>query len=520
MNFTKRKINKKEKKESLINIYKRYKQEKKENQELEINNQYENEETPKKKFNINISKKYTVILTILALSILILSISIAIIKTFKSIDYTVLLEAAGDELLVDNFGHTNFLILGKGGLNHDGSDLTDSILVVSLDKKLKKITILSVPRDLYIQDDLVGSSRINEVYYYAKKYYDSSEKGIIHLKDKIEEKLDLEIHYYFMVDFKGFKEIVDSLNGIEVYVETAIYDPFYPKDGTYEYETFSISEGLTQMDGELALKYARSRKTTSDFDRAKRQQEIMYAIKEKALSTKTLLSVDKINKLLTTIKANIETNLTPEEMLTLGSYAKDFNEESISHKLLHDDPSYCGGLLYTPLRELYGGMFILLPAGGDNFLQMYSNLLFDNPTIDIENTKIHILNGTKKSSAATTTKSILERMCFDVVRYGNGQSQEVLNTTYYYQILKDVDGNIIKDRPIAIDYFKTIIPGTESIVIPEAYKKYMADTDILIELGDNYVNSDMYISDPYYYMETIINTTPTKPITTETTSET
>ncbi|NIA02081.1 MAG: hypothetical protein GWP15_01730, partial [Nitrospirae bacterium] len=257
---------------------------------------------------------------------------VGIVKAISHIDFNVFLKIAGDELLTDEKGHTNFLILGTGDENHEGADLTDTIIVASLDDENKLVNMLSIPRDLYIEDDVVGSSKINEAFHYGKIYYDNEQKGLEYLTEKVEDITNIDIHYRVKINFQGFKDLVDALEGIDVYVEEAIYDPYYPKDETVLFETFSISEGQHHLDGETALKYVRSRKTTSDFDRAARQQQVIYAIKEKALQTETILNQEKIKKLLNALKSNIDTNLKVKEILTIGAMASDYSSESITQR--------------------------------------------------------------------------------------------------------------------------------------------------------------------------------------------
>jgi len=458
-----------------------------------------------KKFNAG---KYSIHLSIIIPVVIIALLIGGIVKAVSSIDFTVFLEIAGEELQTDAFGHTNFMVLGTGGGEHEGADLTDTIIVASLDNENKLISMVSIPRDLYIKDNEVGSSKINEVYFNAKNYYGSSISGLEHMKEKIEEIMGIPIHYWVKVDFQGFKELVDALGGIDVYVEESIYDPYYPKDGTYLYEPFSIAAGQHHLDGETALKYARSRKTTSDFDRAKRQQQIIYAIKEKALQTEIVLSQEKITELLETLKKNIETNIKIKEILTLGSMADDYSEEQISHRLIHDDPNQCGGFLYTPSREFYNGMFVLIPAGGFEFLHRYADMNFNLPLIAEESAKVHILNGTRTAGIAGEAKQILKRYCIEVIRFGNAKDQNLNQTTYYYEQKYDENGEKIPSRPHLLDFLQKMIPGQENTEIPQEYKEYMTSADIIIEIGQDYANSPEYIDDPFYYLPPAISSTP------------
>lgn len=453
-----------------------------------------NEANEKTKTKLRISFS----IPIIAAVFIIVALFIGIGKAVSDIGVNILLKAAGDELLQDGYGHTNFLILGTGGGEHDGADLTDTIIVASIDPENKLVSMLSIPRDLYVEDSKIGDSRINELYWRAKLYYENSEKGIDHMQTKVEAITGIPIHYWVKIDFDGFKDLIDALGGVDVYVDEAIYDPYYPKDGTIEFEPFYITEGLHHLDGETALKFARSRKTTSDFDRAERQQQIIYAIKEKALKTETILSTEKVKGLLNALKANVETNISVKEILTLGGMADQFSEDSITHRLIHDDPGLCGGLVYPPAREYYNGMFVLIPAGGEEFIHLYSTLNFDHPLIAQENPTIHLLNGTAQVGVAAETKQVLRRFCFDINRFGNADNQDIEETVYYYKEKYDEDGDPIEEKPAALDFLQQIIPGTATTEIPEKYKEYMIEANILVELGNDYVYSNKYLEDAFY----------------------
>jgi len=450
---------------------------------------------------------------ILSVAIILLLLS-GIAKALSSIDFSVFLSLAGANLQTDSYGHTNFLLLGTGGENHDGGDLTDTIIVASLDQKSKLVTLVSIPRDLYLDDKKIGGSRINMVYYNAKNYFGSSAKGLEYLKSKVETTLGIPIHYWIKIDFAGFKDLVDALGGIDVDVKEAIVDPFYPKGETVFYETFSISTGPHHLDGDTALKYARSRETTSDFSRSDRQQQIIYAIKEQALKANVILSRDKIENLFNAVKNNVETNLQIKEMLTIGLSAKNFSSDQIVQRLVHDDPSRCGGFLYTPDRELYEGAFVLIPAGTPDQMQKYFDLNFNFPEVAHSETKIHVLNSTPRGGVAAETKQILRRMCFDINRFGNGRSKDIQKTTYFYKESEN------KTRPIALDFLKKIIPGVESTEIPEEYLEYIDDTDIILELGTDYVNSPNYLEDEFYYLPVIPKEEETAATSDTTTAET
>ena len=463
------------------------------------------EEKPKKKFKIPTNlKKYlpkqlpkpaVTIISWLAISGLIIAgIIFAFLLLIRLFGVETILTPLTKELEQDAYGHTNFLILGHGGENHDGGNLMDTIIVGSLDSENNIFTMTSIPRDFYLRDSVIGNAKINEAYYRARNHFDSEDEGVEYMKSQIEEIVGIPIHYWVKVDFKGFKELIDAIGGVEVNVEEAIYDPYYPKDGTYEYEPFSIQAGLQTLDGETALKFARSRKTTSDFDRADRQQQLIYAIKEKAEKLNILTSVGKLQDIYAGIKNNVQTNLDISEMARLGLIAKDFHSDNIQHRLIHDDPNYCGGFLYVPERELFGGAYVQLVAGGNEFLQLYSDLNFNNQEVAAQNKSITILNGTSTPGVAGETYRFLNRLCIDVDDVQNAITNSQTITTYYFK--PDLEGNI----PALVTYLQKIIPGQISSDIPGEYQQILLNSDVILELGSDYIESPDYISDPFNFI--------------------
>lgn len=184
-------------------------------------------------------------------------------------------ETIGEGMETDQMGNVNVLIGGYAGEAGRGGYLTDTIMLASFNPKLGAVTFLSIPRDLFVSYGNGYATRINSVYrntYLAND--NSSEIGATTLADEVTEVTGIEIPYYVMVDFDGFVEFIDELGGIEVDVPSTISDPYYPGPND-SYTTFRIDRGLQTLDGDTALKYARSRKTTSDGDRSLRQQQII-----------------------------------------------------------------------------------------------------------------------------------------------------------------------------------------------------------------------------------------------------
>lgn len=374
---------------------------------------------------------------VLLLITLLIAFGVIFKVTFTAYQYVVnfqvndLLALFSTELEEDQQNHTNILLLGTGGGDHDGADLTDTIIVASVNNNSNKISMLSIPRDLWLDMPGYGSSRINKIYDTLKEK-NGSEQALDILKNGVENITNLSIPYYVKIDFEGFKKVIDTLGGVEIEVEKSIFDQAYPTpDGRYE--VFSIDAGQQVLDGETALKYARSRHSTSDFDRAARQQQLINAIRDKAEQRDVFSSPLLLKQLYEDFTDNVETNMSITELITLARVAKDIQSENISSAVIKDiDIIDTGSFLYTPDRELYGGAFVLIPVGNSyERIQSFIQMLFAVPEFFKENAQIQILNGTRRPGLAATLGEKLIPYGFNIQRYDNAGERDYEGISYY-----------------------------------------------------------------------------------------
>ncbi|MFH1648158.1 MAG: LCP family protein [Patescibacteria group bacterium] len=302
--------------------------------------------------------------------------------------------AAAD--LESSDGRTNILILGsdrrKLGNGNESPLLTDTILVASIGNVDNDIVMISLPRDLWINDYY---SKINAVY---------AVQGMRTLKEVVENVMGVPIHYHVLVTFELFEKAVDIISGVDVYVENSFTDYAYPIEGKENdscgvstdvgrdleeegtapwyiwpcrYETVHFEEGLQTMDGPTALKYVRSRKGDNnegtDFARAKRQQNVISAIKEKALSIETLINPAKLKGLYDIYVENVETNVNFQTIQSFYLLSQQIDFEKMISVVLDDrSEADAGGLLYAPEdTTLYAGQYVLVPQTG-NFDQIHA----------------------------------------------------------------------------------------------------------------------------------------------------
>jgi len=333
-------------------------------------------------------------------------------------------------VLDETNGHTNILFLGVAGKNEQGGNLSDSIMILSINGAKGTVSLLSLPRDLYV-DSEVGSRKINEIYA-AARFSEGDERGLEIVERALSQFTGIPIHYAALLDFAVFEQVVDELGGIKMFVPEDIVDPYYPDDN-YGFQTFIVRKGIQEFDGAKALKYARSRKTSSDYSRAKRQQDLLFAIKEKASESGALFNPNQLKTLYTTFSDNVVTDLGLPQLIELGKIAAGVDYDGLVSAVLNDDPTNRGGLLYAPAREFYNGQFVLLPLNLKD-TQKFIELTLITPEVLLENAQIEILNGSRISGLASDVAQRMRRLGFHVLETGNYDSSDPVFRSFYEKV--------------------------------------------------------------------------------------
>ncbi|MEI6144253.1 MAG: LCP family protein [Candidatus Berkelbacteria bacterium] len=306
-------------------------------------------------------------------------------------------------------GRINILLLGAGGSNHPGGNLTDSIEVLSIDPVNNTIAMLSIPRDLYVTMKTPSyAGKINAVYDLGSKQ--TKEGGGSLIKQQVGTILDLPIHYYIRIDFSGFKKAIDAIGGIDVNVPKALYDPMFPADDMVHYQPFKIAAGQQHMDGTTALKYARSRETTSDFDRSARQQLVMAAFKDKVMSSSTLSNPEKILSLISALGASVKTDLTTDEIKSLVTIVKKVDKSQIVTKVLDNGAS---GPLVSDSTS--GTFYLKSKTGNWKDVQKIAHEIFSDPYLKRENANIRIVNASGITAASQGWSTLLKSYGYNIV---------------------------------------------------------------------------------------------------------
>lgn len=259
-------------------------------------------------------------------------------------------------------GRVNLLLLGRAGEHYPGKNLTDTVMIVSLDMQQKRVGILSLPRDLFVP--IVGtytSTKINSLYQIGL----NEGVGTKLLRESITEITGLPIHYTTSIDFDGFEKMIDTLGGIELDVPQRLHDQRYPGKN-YSYETFTIEPGFQKLDGKTALKYARERHADpeGDFGRAKRQQAVLQAMRERAFSLPTFLNPFTLISFLQSLGESLTTDVPPEAIERLAQLGGKFDTQNV-HAAVVDAWKKESLLRVDHLDTPSGRAFILVPRSGD-----------------------------------------------------------------------------------------------------------------------------------------------------------
>jgi LCP family protein required for cell wall assembly len=220
----------------------------------------------------------------------------------------------------------NILVLGID-TRPDGSEQNaDVIIVARLDLKQKTMNSVSIPRDLLVTIPGHGEGKINGAYGAGlSEDPDSRVAGVSKMRDTIEYNFGIPIDDYVLIDFEGFKEVVDSVGGIEITVPTRIEDHEYPTED-YGVRTLIIEAGHQHMDGETALSYARTRHGDSDDKRRERQMLVIQALFDKG---KDLGTITRVADLITALSSAAQTSFHWNQQLALASLALNMSESNI-----------------------------------------------------------------------------------------------------------------------------------------------------------------------------------------------
>lgn len=381
-------------------------------------------------------------------------------------------------------GRINFLILGKGGPEQpDGPDLTDTIILASVDPCNKEAGLLSVPRDLAVKMDSSETVKVNAVYALTKmsaqangKSDEEAEKaGIDAMEKTIEKVTGVPINFYVMLDFTAFEQAINAVGGITIDVKNPVSEQLRLKDKQYKLD---VPVGRQDFDGLRALAYTRCRHcdNRSDFGRSERQREVIIALKDKVLSLGTYSNPVKISQLIDSFGGRVSTNLSvPDDLSKLYNLSQEIESSKISSVSLVDEPN-----VLLKSGGFYGDLgLVQIPTAGifryDEINDFVRNT-FKDGFIKKEDAKVVVLNGTSVPGLATSKSDVLKSYGYNVIKVDDAPDKNTPNT-----ILVDLRSGSKKytKRYLELRYRTTATSKLpEGITPPE-------EADFVIILGQN-----------------------------------
>ena len=391
-------------------------------------------------------------------------------------------------------GRVNILLAGNSAddVGHNGGELTDSIMILSLDTRNHKAFLLSVPRDLYVPIQNNGSSKINTAYVYGKQQkfnesgYPAGGMGL--LEKTIKDNLGVTTNYYALINYSALRDAVNAVGGVKINIASSstcgLYDPSI--DWTTHGPLVDLSNGIHTLNGQQALGLARARGDArgscgyakSDFTRTQNQRMLLLALKNKVFSTGVLTNPIKISNLFDSLGRNVKADMQLSEVRRLNDLLKGVDNGKIKSYGLDD----INGKNYLMNYRTPTGQSALAPAAGvDNFMdikQALRRLMSTNKVVQ-EEAKVVVLNGTKQYGLAGKNESILENHNITVTTIADAKT--ITGSTYI--ISKSTKTN----KTATLKTLKGLY-GTH-VTTNNPYAAIYKDADFIVVLGQDQVAS-------------------------------
>lgn len=335
-------------------------------------------------------------------------------------------------------GRVNILLAGNSADDpgHDGANLTDSIMLISLDTRNHTGFMLSIPRDLYVNIPGYGHAKINETYVAGQQQHFSQpgypDGGMGLLEEVVNQSLGIKPQYYALINYSALRDAVNAVGGVTVNIQSS--DPRGLYDGNIDWTTHGplvkLSNGQHTLTGQQALDLARARGdpparsygfANSDFTRTQDQRMLLLALKNKIMSTGVLANPVKLTNLFDSLGQNITTDMSVSEAHRAYDLMKQINNSSITSYGLND----INGTSNLSSYRTAGGESALAPTAGlDDFSQIQQALqriMSANPIVR-ENARVVVLNGTNVSGLAGKNQSLLLSKNVNVLTTGDAKT--------------------------------------------------------------------------------------------------
>ncbi len=400
----------------------------------------------------------------------------------------------------------SIMVTGYGGGQHDGAYLTDTILELTYDPAKNAVTMVNIPRDMYVFIPTVGPKngfwgKINSAFSYVMQQSNSnglssryrfqagnltsqSDAAVNLLKDVVEQVTGTKVDYWVTFSFDGFRKFIDAIGGIDVNIETTFDDYEYPTNDDPNIDAsvmhIHFDSGVQHLQGEKAIQYSRSRHSIqdgNDFGRSKRQMNVIKAVKEKAAKPDIMF---KVFGLMDALQGNMRTSLSVDEARGLLSYYQGEGGASISSLLLV--PQILSTNNFLTESTSYEGGYILYPyAGQSNYtnIQAWLKQGRNFPQLRAEGLKVQVQNGTGLQAPMLKVNKQFEGSGLDmldaiwasttttssIIDYSNGKSVNTLKVIS--EILPGVTVKMMK-KPQGQQADIVVLMGKDYSEVPAA----------------------------------------------------
>lgn len=355
----------------------------------------------------------------------------------------------------------NILLLGTDQRGSAVNWRTDTIILLSINQAEKTVGMLTIPRDLYVDIPSIGKQRINTADFYGE-YYKYPGGGPNLIKTTVEQNLGVRVHYFVRGGFDAFRQAIDILGGVQVDVDCPVYEAnFYDDHGG---GVLNFQPGVQNMDGVTALRYARSRYTTSDYDRGRRQRQVLVAMWDKAT---TLNLLPKWPQLYQEMSASIQTDLSPTEMAALAYIGSQLKMDKIKSRAIDNRVA-------TPYITPEGAWVLLPNAQKIHALlvEFFAPVSAELDAVALENARIEIQSGNLQ--AAHIAQTALKRQGVNTIL--KQETVPLANTSAI---------TVYKNKPATAQRLATLLRLDPASSIVYANDN-SAPLDIVVNLGRDY----------------------------------
>ncbi len=392
----------------------------------------------------------------------------------------------------EDTGRVNFLLAGNSADDpgHDGANLTDSIMLISIDTKDNTAFMLSIPRDLWVDIPGYGHAKINEAYVdgqtgnFSAAGYPSGGMGL--LEEVVQQNFGIDINYYALIDYNAFRDAVNAVGGIDINVQSedprGLYDPSI--DWSTHGPLVKLTNGEHHLTGEQALDLARARGDAygsygfpqSDFDRTAHQRQMLLALKTKIFTAGVLANPVALGRLFDALGANVRTDMTLSEARRLYDLGKNINNSKIQSVSLNN---VNGSNLLANYTSPTHQTTLITAAGIDDFSQiqqLLQQLTSNNPVVK-EGAQVVVLNGTTTDGLAGQAETALKAKSITVTAIGDASANTATTT------IIDASGGTM---PATLSLLKQLYGTNVTTTNPYA-NTY--DADFIVILGSDRVQN-------------------------------